>query len=39
MILDLWGISIHAVVLFGLGENLLFKPILGRCEHDVTTTE
>ena len=31
MILDLWGISFHAVVLFGLGKNLLFKSILGRC--------
>ena len=31
MILDLWGISFHAVVVFGLGKNLLFKTILGRC--------
>ena len=31
LILDLWGISFHAVVLFGLGKNLLFKSILGRC--------
>ena len=28
---DLWGISFHAVVVFGLGKNLLFKSILGRC--------
>ena len=27
----LCGISFHAVVVFGLGKNLLFKPILGRC--------
>ena len=32
MILDLWGISFHAVLVFGLGKNLLFKSILGRCE-------
>ena len=32
LILDLWGISFHAVVVFGLGKNLLFKSILGRCE-------
>ena len=31
VILDLWGISFHAVVVFGLGKNLLFKYILGRC--------
>ena len=30
-ILDLWGVSVHAVVVFGLGKNLLFKSILGRC--------
>ena len=35
MILDLWGISFHAVVLFGLGKNLLFKSILGRCVEQV----
>ena len=27
------GISFHAVVVFGLGKNLLFKSILGRCEY------
>ena len=31
LILDLWRISFHAVVVFGLGKNLLFKSILGRC--------
>ena len=30
-ILDLWGISFHAVVVFGLGKNLLFKSVLGHC--------
>ena len=33
LILELWGISFHAVVVFGLGKNLLFKFILGRCVH------
>ena len=32
LILDLWGISFHAVVVFGLGKNLLFKSMLGRCD-------
>ena len=32
LILDLWGISFHAVVVFGLGKNLLFKSILGHCD-------
>ena len=31
LILDLWGISFHAVVVFGLGKDLLFKSVLGRC--------
>ena len=31
-ILDLWGISFHAVVVFVLGKDLLFKSVLGRCE-------
>ena len=31
MILDLWGISCYAVVVFGLGKDLLFKTVLGRC--------
>ena len=30
-ILDVWGISFHAVVVFGLGKELLFKYVLGRC--------
>ena len=37
LILDLWGISFHAVVVFGLGKNLLSKSILGRCALDVIT--
>ena len=32
LILDLWGISFHAVIVFGLGKNLLFKSVLGHCE-------
>ena len=31
LILDLWGISFHAVVVFALGKNLLFKFALGHC--------
>ena len=31
LILDLWGISFHAVVFFALGKNLLFKFALGHC--------
>ena len=31
MILDLWGTGFHAVVVFGLGKNLLLNSILGRC--------
>ena len=31
MILDLWGISFHAVVVFGMGKNFLFKSALGHC--------
>ena len=31
LILELWGISFHAVVVFGLGKDLLFKSVLGRC--------
>ena len=30
-ILAEWGISFHAVVVFGLGKNLLFKSVLGHC--------
>ena len=32
LILDLWGISSHAVVVFGLGKNLLSKSVLGHCD-------
>ena len=32
MISDLWGISFHAVVVFGLGKDVLFKSVLGRCD-------
>ena len=31
LILDLWGISFPAVIVFGLGKNLLFKYVLGHC--------
>ena len=31
LILDQWGISFRAVVVFGLGKNLLFKSVLGHC--------
>ena len=31
LILDLWGISFHAVGVFGLSKNLVFKSILRRC--------
>ena len=31
LILDLWGISFHAVVVFGLGKDLLFKSVVGHC--------
>ena len=30
--LNLRGISFHAVVVFGLDKNFLFKSILGHCE-------
>jgi len=30
-ILDLWDISFNAVVVFGLGKNLLSKSVLGLC--------
>ena len=32
LILDLWGVSFHAVVVFGLGKDLLFKSALGHCD-------
>ena len=28
LILDLWGLSFHALVVFGLGKNLLVKSVL-----------
>ena len=31
MLILVWGISFHAVVVFGIGKNLLFKSVLGRC--------
>ena len=31
LILDVWGINFHAVIVFGLGKNLLFKYVLGHC--------
>ena len=36
LILDLWGTSFHAVVIFVLGKNLLFKSILGRCGRTIS---
>ena len=32
LILDLWGISFHAAVVFGLGKDFLFKYALGHCD-------
>ena len=31
VISDIWGVSFHAVVVFSLGKNLLFKSVLGHC--------
>ena len=31
-ILDLLGIGFHAVVVFGLGKDLLFKSVVGHCD-------
>ena len=31
LILDLWGVSFHAAVVFGLGKDFLFKSTLGHC--------
>ena len=31
IIADKWGITFHAVVVFGLGKDLLFKSVLGHC--------
>ena len=33
LILDLWSISFHAVIVFGLGKNFLFKSALGFCAY------
>ena len=30
LILDLWGVSFHAAVVFGLGKDFLFKFTLGH---------
>ena len=32
LILDLWGIGFHAVVVFGMGKDFLFKSVLGHCD-------
>ena len=39
LILDLWGISFHAAVVFGLGKDFLFESALRHCEslHDTKT--
>ena len=37
LILDLWGISFHAVVVFTLGKNLLFKFAVGQCGGTIRT--
>ena len=29
--LDLWGVSIHAAVVFGMGKDFLFKSTPGHC--------
>ena len=31
MYLDIWGITFHAVIVFGLVKNLLFRSVLGYC--------
>ena len=33
LILDLWGVSFLAAVVFGLGKDFLFKSTLGHCEN------
>ena len=37
LILDLWGIRFHAVIVFGLGKNILFKSVLGHCDKGFKT--
>ena len=42
LILDLWGISFNAVIVIGLGKNLLFKSVLGHCDmksYEIQRTE
>ena len=39
LILDLWGISFHAVIVFSLGNDLLFKSALGHCDTFQTKVE
>ena len=34
LILDLWGVSFHAAVVFGLGKDFLLKSTLGHCEEE-----
>ena len=36
LILGLWGMSFHAVVVFSLGKDLLFKSVLGHCDKITT---
>ena len=38
LILDLWDIMFHAVVVFGLGKNVLSKSVLEHCVHFVFCT-
>ena len=37
LILDLWGVSFYAAVVFGLGKEFLFKSALGHCVLKVHT--
>ena len=32
---DIRPMGFHAVVVFGLGKNLLFKSVLGHCVHEL----
>ena len=38
LILNVWGITFHAVVVFVLGKDILFKSVLGRCEYPTFLT-
>ena len=31
LVLNLWGVTFHAAVVFGLGKDFLFKSTLGHC--------